>query len=212
MKICILSEYAYYHLGGKENNTGGGAELQMALLAKGLLKKSHDVSFVTFIKSYHSYEMIDGIKVYNPFDNKHSGLTYLYPWNIYKLFKILNQIDADVYIQRASTPLTGWIAFFTKLNNRIFLYSSSSDKDVSKTLVIESITDFKRWLYSYGVKNSNSVICQTNHQKDLLRKFIEKEGTVIKNLYPLSGHSYNNKNNSNSNIIWIGRLIKEKKP
>lgn len=210
MKVCILSEYAYYHLDGKSSNTGGGAELQMALLAKGLLAKSHDVSFVTFIKSYNSYEIIEGIKVYNPFDNKHSGYTYLFPWNIFRLFLVLHKIDADVYIQRASTPLTGWIAFFTKLKKRIFLYSSSSDNDVSKTLTVKSLTDFKKWLYRYGVRHSDCVVCQTNHQKHLLKKSVGKEGAVIKNLYPLSKRKYNN--TSASKIVWIGRLIKEKKP
>ena len=123
IKICILSELAYSLLAG--HGIGGGAELQMSILAKELVKRSYDVSFITFEKSSRSSELIDGIKVYNPFDNKDSGYTYLNPQNIYKLLKILKKINADIYIQRATSPLTGFIGFFTKLNNnRIFLFSA----------------------------------------------------------------------------------------
>ena len=82
LKICILSELAYTLLAGQ--GIGGGAELQMTILAKELVNRSYGVSFVTFEKSSRSCELIDGVKVYNPFNNQNSGYTYLYPKNIYK--------------------------------------------------------------------------------------------------------------------------------
>ena len=117
MKICILSEYAYSLVTNK-NDKAGGAELQMTLLAKELAKRSYDVSFVVFVKKENTVKFVDGVKVYNPFDNQLSGYTYLYPQNMYKLFKLLYKIDADIYIQMATTPLTGIIAFFSKLRKK----------------------------------------------------------------------------------------------
>ena len=133
MKICILSEYAY-SLGTNKSGTPGGAELQMTRLAKEFVKRSYDVSFVVFVKKENTVKVIDGIKVYNPFDNQFSGYTYLYPQNMYKLFKLLYKIDADIYIQMGTTPLTGAIAFFSKLKNKVFLYIAASDRNVSITL------------------------------------------------------------------------------
>ena len=77
IKICILSEYAYPLISGQYTYIGG-AELQMILLAKELIKRSYDVSFVTFIKSNDSHEIIGDIKVYNPFNINFKGLPFKY--------------------------------------------------------------------------------------------------------------------------------------
>ena len=76
IKICILSEYAYFLIKG-ENTRIGGAELQMVLLAKELIKKSYDVSFVTFEKTNNDFEKIGKLKIYNPFDIKKKGFNSL---------------------------------------------------------------------------------------------------------------------------------------
>ena len=210
IKICILSELAYSLLTGQ--GMRGGAELQMTILAKELVRRSYDVSFVAFEKSGSSSEVIDGIKVYNPFNNQNSGYTYLYPQNMFKLFKILKKIDADIYIQRATTPLTGFIGFFTKLNNKVFLYSASSDNDVSINLSLGSLKDLRNLFFRYGVKHCNMVICQTNHQKNLLKQTLGKEGKVIKNFYPCSKIAQKQKDSSIVKVLWVGRMRKEKRP
>ena len=60
MKICIISEYAY-SLGTTKSGTPGGAELQMTLLAKELVKRSYDVSFIVFVNKENIVKVIDGI-------------------------------------------------------------------------------------------------------------------------------------------------------
>jgi len=210
IKICILSELAYSFLKGE--GIRGGAELQMTTLAKELVKKSYDVSFVTFLKSRDSPETVDDIKVYNPFYNKNSGYTYLYPQNMYKLLKILNKINADIYIQRAITPLTGIIAFFAKLKSKAFLYSVSSNKDVSDHLLIKSVVDLKKLFYRFGVKYSQLIICQTNDQKNLLEQRLGKEGVIIKNFYIPEQAEFNQRNSSNLKVLWVGRILREKRP
>ncbi len=209
IKICILSELAYPFLIGRG---GGGAELQMIILAKELIKRSYDVSFVTFEKTIKSYELIDGIKIYNPFNNRNSGNTYLYPQNIYKLFKILNKIDADIYIQRTTSPLTGFIGFFTRLNNKIFLYSVSSDSDITNNLLFKSVKDLKNVFFRFGVKHCSVVICQTTHQMNLLKQVFKKEMKVIKNFYPFPKIEQNKKATSKIKILWVGGIRREKRP
>ena len=211
MKICILSEYAY-SLFADNSTEIGGAEFQMTLLAKELIARGHQVSFVSFEKSNNSSETIDGMKMFNPFDNKGSGFTYLCPQNVYKLLKTLDKIDADVYIQRATTPLTGFLSFFAKLKNKKFIYSSSSEMDVSDNLTINSLTDLKKVFYKFGVKHCNCVVCQTENQIDLLDQSINKNGKLIKNLYPLPKGEYKNNGTSPLKILWVGRIVEEKRP
>ena len=211
LKICILSEYAYSLLANKGKRVGG-AELQTVTIAKELVKRSYDVSFVTFEKSSSLVEVINGIKVYNLFNNLGKGCVTLYPQHLYKVLRILNRIDADVYIQKGTTPLTGMIAFFAKFRNRIFLHAASSEKNVSINLKITSIKDFKNLFYRFGVKYCDCVICQTNHQKKLLKQTIHRDGKVIKNLYIPTGVEYNQSTISKLKVLWVGRIIKEKRP
>ena len=207
----MLSEYAYHILSDKDIKTAG-AELQMVLLAKELAKKSFDVSFITFVKTTDEPENIHNIKVYNPFDNKYKGITYLNPKNMFRLLKTLKKIDADVYIQRSTTPLTGIISFYAKLTNKKFIYSSSSERDVSDFLKIKSLNDIKKLFFKFGVKNSDYVLCQTKNQKKLLKRSIGKQGKVIKNFYPLLDHENGKKNISKLKIIWAGRITRIKRP
>ena len=210
LKICIFSELAYSSLTGE--GVRGGAELQMKLLAKELVKRSYDVSFVTFYKSIKSYEIYEGMEVYNPFDSRDSGYTYLNPINLYKLFKMLKKIDADIYIQRATTPLTGILSFFAKIKNITFLYSVSSDHDVSTDLLIKSIRDLKKIPFRFGVKNCDSVLCQTEHQKKLLTQTLGKTGIVMNSLYLCPPIQHHQKEITSKKILWIGRIDTEKRP
>ena len=109
IKICVLSEYAYPLLTGQEIRFGG-AELQMVILANELKKRSYDVSFVTFSKTENTFEKYENINVYNPYNIEFKGYHHFYPQNIYKLLKTIKKIDADIYIQRAGSHLTGFLA------------------------------------------------------------------------------------------------------
>jgi glycosyltransferase involved in cell wall biosynthesis len=211
LKICIISEYAN-SLFDKDKVEAGGAEIQMTFLAKELRKRSYDVSLIAFGSTDKSFKITDKIKLYNPFDIKGYGYIYLHPYNIYKLFKTLNIIDADVYIQRAATPLTGFISFFSKLKNKKFIYSVSSEADVSETLEINSFNDFKKLFFKFGVKYCDCVVCQTNHQIKLLNQKYNKKTKLIKNFYYLSNNEKRINPDSKLIVIWVGRIVKEKRP
>ena len=210
LKICILSEYAYSLIAG-EGSTFGGAELQMTLLAKELIKRSYDVSFVTFEKSSRIAETIEGMKVFNPFKIENSGHKYLFPQNVYKLFKILNKINADVYIMKGRAPLSSMIAFFVNIKNAVFLQLASSDKHINEYIKIKGLKDFKKLFNRFGIKYSDYIICQTYHQKNLLKQTIGKEGKVIKNLYLSPKIEYSPNTASTLKVLWVGRIVPEKR-
>lgn len=212
LKICIISEYALPYLIGGSGT--GGAELQMTLLAKGLLNRKYDVNIVVFDEEIGKYGC-DGINVYVPYDNKKKGYTHFHPLNLYKIFKILKQIDADIYIQRAGSPLTGIITFFSKLSNKIFIFSVSSDVNVSLALQINDIKDCVRLPFIYGLKNCTQVVCQTFHQMNLLRKHTTRKSVVIRNIFnPFQNDTQKVCENGKrkKSVLWVGRLIIGKFP
>ena len=210
-KICILAENAYALITGKRDYFGG-AEVQMCLLAKELKKRSYDVSFITFEKTSKFYELSEGVKVYNAFNNEFRGYSYILPQNIYKLIKILHKIDADIYIKKGHTPLTGLVAFLAKLQKKKFFFIASSEKDMDSYLNISSFFNLTNIFFRFGVKYCTQVVCQTNHQKHLLQQNIGKNGVVIKSLYSLLKIEDINRDPKSLKILWVGRLTKEKRP
>jgi glycosyltransferase involved in cell wall biosynthesis len=56
------------------------------------------------------------------------------------------------------------------------------------------------------------VICQTNHQKNLLKQILGKQGKVIKNFYPYLTYPQNQVDSFPIKILWVGRIRKEKRP
>ncbi|EKF86360.1 glycosyltransferase family 4 protein [Methanobacterium formicicum] len=208
IKICIVSEYALPYL--IDNSGTGGAELQMFLLAKGLSKRHYDVNFIALDELTGTYEF-NGIKIFVPYNNKkNSGYTHFNLINLYKFVTILNKINADIYILRGGSPLTSIISFFAQLKNKIFIFSSSSDANVSTALEINNIKDFIKLPFRYGVKNSTQVLCQTTHQKNLLKKYVSKKGFVVRNMFQSSATNFEIENKKS--VLWVGRLIQGKYP
>ena len=209
LKICIISEYAYSSI--KNIGVGaGGAELQMVLLAKGLVKRDYDVNFVTFGNSGNSFEKISGINVFMPYNVQNRGYKHFYPLKLYKLFKLLITIDADIYVQRAGSPLTGIISFVSRLKNKKFIYCVSSNDNVTNAIKIKDISDMGKFFFKYGIKNSNCVVCQTKFQKKLLKMNLSKKGVVIKNIFNSDEKEIESTNGDT--ILWVGRIIKGKSP
>jgi glycosyltransferase involved in cell wall biosynthesis len=207
LKVCVLSEYACSLLSGTGKEIGG-AELQMIMLARALLERSHDVSFVSFGDSQY-FTQVDGLKVYNPFDIRNSGFTYMKPWNILSLFRTLKKIDADIYIQRGVSPLTGLAAIFCRLNHKKFVYAVASDSAVSSYLNIENVSDLKKVFYKIGIKLSSEVVCQSEVQREFLDK-IGKRSVLIKNAY--ISPSLKPENEHEAKSLWVGRIAMEKRP
>jgi glycosyltransferase involved in cell wall biosynthesis len=211
-KICIFAENAYPLISGKSAYFGG-AEVQITLLAKELAKRSYDVSVITFGKTSKFHDLWAGVKVYNPFDNRLGGYTYILPHHIYKLTKILNKINADIYIKKGVSPLTGLVAFLARLQKKKFFFIASSNKDMDTFVNKTTFFNIPFIFFRFGIKNCSMVICQTKDQQHLLQQNIGKKGVVINNLYIPPEIEDVNRYLHSLKILWVGRLLEnEKRP
>ena len=202
LKICIICEEAYPYFIGKGL---GGSERQMYLLAKEFSMRGHEVHFIVFGEKSNLNEKIDDINVYNPYNYHKSGWTHFLPDKLWKYSRLLNKINANVYIQRAG-PLT---TSLLRLQKKIFIFSISDNASVSTNLNIKSLKDLKNIFHIINIKMSNCVVCQTEDQKRLLKINASKNGRVIKNIYiPSFSHS----NNELKHLLWVGRIVEFKCP
>ena len=105
-KICIVSTKAYPLFNPKCNETYGGSEVQMFMLAKEL-SKEFDVSVIVGDFGQKEIEEYDGVKVVKSFSLEKKILNYVK--GPIKLYKALKRVNPDVVVQRSAAAETGII-------------------------------------------------------------------------------------------------------
>ena len=205
-KICFFSLDAYSYLTQKDTGTAGGAELQQVLLAKELVRRGFDISFIVDDYGQKSVEFVNGIKIFKCPFNRFNRLSY-YLLKLYLLWKVLKKIDAEIYYQRAASAVTGIIALFCLLKKKMFVYGLGSDIEVNGTFT-ENAKLHERLLYNFGLKKAKCIITQSEYQQRLLKKRFNYDSTIIKNLYPLDEKIEKGKATPPV-VLWVGTIKPE---
>lgn len=162
------------------------------LLAKELVKRGFDISFIVDDYGQNPVELMDGIKIFRCRSNHFNGIKYLF-LKQYLIWKSLQEVDADVYYYRTASPVTGLIALFCLLKKKKFVYSIAHKADVDGTLILESylkdmplfIGLIYKQLFKFGLKAADCIIAQTEEQEELLMQNFHRASIVIKSMHPL---------------------------
>ncbi len=205
-KICFFSPAAYSYLAQKDTGTAGGAELQQVLLARELVKKGFDVSFMVDDYGQENCEIRNGIKILKFKGNRFTEIMY-YPLRIYLLLRKLSEANAEIYYQRTATAETGIIAFFCRIKKKKFVYGMASDIEVDGTYE-KTAKFYERFLYNFGLRKANCIIVQSQYQQRLLKKKFNLDCSIIKNPIPLNEVIKKDKC-SPPIVLWVGTIKPE---
>ncbi|KAA3607039.1 MAG: glycosyltransferase [Calditrichaeota bacterium] len=180
-KVCLISPSLGKFVKKEADYKLGGAELQILLLTRKLAELGYPTTLLVFDKQKTKYKF-ENFEVLecNPEGGIIPFFHFFYRYTP-KFLLALKESDADVYIQRGASALTGLIALYCKLFNKKFIFMSASLHNVnfgytSKT----NMRDGK--LYEYGLRNASKVLVQTNEQKNLLMETHSLESDLIKNI------------------------------
>jgi glycosyltransferase involved in cell wall biosynthesis len=266
---------------GKDFGFAGGAELQQVILAKELVKRKFDVTFIVRDFGQPRFTSSNGIKIvnfhvesnreesnptsvagtnsipkdtprtdsipkkdpryvvfsmnFNPLiDSAYKGIDLLYTIknffgaffgkyfsiikNFYKYWKIVREIDADIYCQRCAGFQTGILALVCKIQRKKFVYSVAHKMDVDGTLIDDSylkntmcITKkIYRNSFKFGLKTANLVIVQNTEQQQLLLKNYRKKSLLIKSLFEAT--EKHPKKPDDLTVLWVGSIQRWKQP
>ena len=179
MKVCFWGDNA----SALEGNPAGGGELQMALLAKTLVKSGHKVVFLDYNISEY-FVTSEGIEV-QCIKGYNDGIRFLRAFRRLKLiYQVLKNQKADVYYCRIRDfrhILSYWASRKVKAK---FILALASDLDVKDTRTRLKYLYFAEtpgvwWLfngllseivYSWLLRNSDLVLVQHEGQKGSLRQ------------------------------------------
>ncbi|MDL1984789.1 MAG: glycosyltransferase family 4 protein [Deltaproteobacteria bacterium] len=136
-------------------------------------------------------------------------------FDVFKLLKLLQQIQPDTIYQRVGCAYTGIAAHYARRNNCKMVWHIASDRDAypfQEQLSLRSITRYiDKKILEYGVRSSHYIIAQTNQQAEYLKKHYGRMPTkVIPNFHPLPRE--NIKKTNPAKIVWIANFKPLKQP
>jgi glycosyltransferase involved in cell wall biosynthesis len=177
-KVCLVT-------GAYPKYVTGGAELQLYLLARELVKRNYEVHFTTFDHGQGGPDVTvdEGIIIHT--------LRYRVPFLGYlrALWRALAQADADIYLNRAlGYTMATWL--FARRHGRKFIYAVSSMPDCSPRRVFKGKP--QRWPYAARARINQRALCsadrvvvQAEYQKALLESNFNVHGVLLPNGLPL---------------------------
>jgi len=218
MKVCFWGKIANALLG----NTYGGGELQIALIAKSLASKGHEVVVVD-LDIAEEFQTDDGIKVvpvegYNEGIKGFRTITHRMP----ALYSTFIKVNADVYYCRIREYRHMIVYLAAKKVNAKFILGLASDLDILsirkrwKHFYSSNVRDFWGFfnavmgelVYPFLIRKADLVLVQHTGQQELLKRK-KINSLVFHNVIDLKGKSDNEKNKSDE-LVYVGSLDKRK--
>lgn len=215
IKVCFVSLNAYHLFNPETKSVFGGAEVQLYYLGVEMARDPRfSVSFITGDHGQQNVECREGVTLYKYISTKKNikFVTFLlWHFNPWLMFR---RVNADVYVQRASSQMTGEIALFCRLMGKKFIYMVAHDNDV--------ITDKRpAWMpkgvygqltwksFQFGLRWAHAVIVQHEGQRRYLERNYGKEGYMRHSAHRIPDESALQKKTF---ILWVARCEDWKQP
>lgn len=213
LKVCFVNPLGYplfFPESGVEERFGG-AEIQLYYIAVELAKDK-EFSVTTLVEAPRNEDLgvrssvrLHGVLPIRPLTNKLRERIPVLSWNYWRA---LQQVDADVYVQRGGAVLTGEVGLFCRLRRRKFLFMSAHQWDCDRTH-----QHGHDWLcgrfYNFGLRSADGVLSQSVAHQQLLREHYGLQSRSFNIVYP---ENVRGVNPDKRTVLWVGRCIEWKRP
>ncbi len=202
MKIVFLLQAAITVL-------KGGSEIQADLIINEVLKKGHDVYYISdLIRTPQEGRKNVKYLYLKSYGRHYSSL------NLIPLIRMLKNINPDVIYQRWRVPYTGIGVFYAKKYSKKMIFNAAARKDVVKNKVPFNHMIFPNLINErigrYGVRKADLIVVQTKHQQMLLKENFGRDSIVIPNGHPVPLPQF--RKTSPPIVVWIANIKHWKQP
>jgi glycosyltransferase involved in cell wall biosynthesis len=190
----------------------GGAELQMAMLARHLRRQGWSVAFLVIDYGQPlEVRTTEGIVLRRAF-RRRSRLGPASPLSrSLQLWRSLDAVAADVYLMRGAVGQVGVVASHCRRKGARFVYHFGLSGDALCWPDRRwAIGTWERLLYRYGLRCANVVVVQSKEQLAALRRHGARDGVLIPNpcfLGPVPAPKP-----PEPTALWAGSLRPRKRP
>ncbi|MEA3402543.1 MAG: glycosyltransferase family 4 protein [Armatimonadota bacterium] len=166
----------------------GGAELQLAQIARQLSQRGWPVTFAFKGAPGSDRGMHTPDIELLSFNGSGAGvpglrfLTHTLPSN----WRLINRANADVYLQRGTGWQNGLLSWLCRRRGRAFvLWLASITDPYCDDPRRSRLPIHERWLARYGLRRADAIVAQTREQQVVLRERHGRDSVVIRNMWAL---------------------------
>ena len=182
MRLAILAPGASPAFLPESRQGVGGAERQLASLARGLVARGHDVDVLVAANPALDPErprIVDGVRLWPSFPAGGLPVFKLIHPKGTALAAFLRRRGSELLLQRGASELTGLGRAVTGLLGLPFVFASASDSDfVPGRELLPHPQD--RVLFRQGVARADAIVLQSARQRLALRRAQGREGYVLR--------------------------------
>lgn len=171
----------------------GGAELQLAEIARRLSRRGWHVTFAlrdwdeSDLGAVHEGIRLIRLRIRDGGVPVLRFFTNTLPANL----RLLAQADAQVYLMRGVGWQSGLLAWACRGHRRRFLLWLASLTDpMFDDPKYSRLAIHERWLAGYGLRHADVIVAQTRDQQRLLRDHQGRESVLIRNIWPMDDGGY----------------------
>jgi glycosyltransferase involved in cell wall biosynthesis len=185
-KICFVVGHVRYHV--------GGAEVQSIGIARELLHRGYEVSFlnnpIRGRRTFPEREVIDGIEVYN-----YRGCNRFRVLDLMTIRNLLRRINADVYYLRACPFNEGFVTFLANRRGARTIWQCASGRSLIRYVsmkdlfrshnalsIVANVSNAvcEDCLRLYAIRNCTYVVAQTEANKGRLHQEFNRDSVIIR--------------------------------
>src|SRR4051794_33207811 len=182
----------------------GGAESQVALIARELARRGRRVAVVVYEPGLPaSVDGIDLILQRRP-RSRVRGARSLEV--LARTIAAITRAGAPVVVQRSASVETGYVGLAARLTGRRFVYSSANVVDFDLGRIERSRLRLAG--YRAGIRMAHEIVAQTAEQVALARDRFGREALLI----PGAAETTRAQRTARGAFLWIGRLAEYKNP
>lgn len=204
--VAIYSPFAsgYYDRGAAQ---GGGAEIQMTMLARELAARGWRVAHIVF-------PVADPVRLQQPAptvlprEPYHGGAGLDGVREAAAIWRALSAADARTYVVRGNATYVAAVAEFCRLRRRAMVFSGANDFD----FVAEPVHGGRRKhsVYLHGLRRADAVVVQSSRQLELARPLL-RDGQRLQ-LIPSFSEAAGGREPDPQAFLWVSRAVPHKRP
>lgn len=209
-RICMYVPYLYPVVSGGKVPFAGGIEVQLSLLARGLVQRGFQVDIVTCDFGQPDELVVDGVRLLRCW-RPEAG------WPVIRFFhprwsttsRALHRSGADLYVYRGAALGAGWVHDVARSRGAAFAFLTGHDHDV-----LSSLPDVHGWRdrtwYRRALRGADEIVTQTRAQQETLQREFSLPSTVIMNSVAIPDTSADP--GGAGPVVWVATYKAMKRP
>ncbi len=201
IRICLVMPKAYPLFNPQAKAVFGGAEVDLYLLATELARDTNfAVSCVVADYGQPAIEVRENVTLIRSLNFKKNLLS-----KTASLWHALRQADAVIYLQKAVSWGTFFVAIFCRLHKRAFIYRTATAGECDGSWPQNFL---ERKAFRFSLKQADVVLTQNIADRDNLRSTTDIVAVAIPNGHILLPPDQRLRDT----VLWVGRSDKIKRP